>query len=86
MGRHLEKLLVALPRINVPGDELLAQGAATIAGPLQELRGGVAADLKAALEKLLYKLQRLEICPTHGLIRGAVVAVGFENLMNSSCD
>jgi hypothetical protein len=81
-GVDVTKLLVALRWIDRAGDQLLAEGAAPIAGPLQERRGGVAADGKATREQLLRQLQGLEIRPAHGRIGGAAGAVGFQNLLH----
>jgi hypothetical protein len=75
------ELLVALLWIDVTGDELLAQGPAAIAGPLQELRGGVAADLKAAPQQRASQLHRLEIGPHDARIGGAAGAVRLENVV-----
>lgn len=46
----MAKLLVALARVDVAADQLLAQATATIAGSIQELRGGVAANLESTAE------------------------------------
>jgi hypothetical protein len=69
------ELAIARERIDVAGDELLAQRAASIPGLLQQPRGRVAADFKAAPHQLRGQLHRLEVCPYHvriGRTAGAV--------------
>ncbi len=79
-GVDVAELLVALLRIHLPGDEFLAQRAAAIAGLLQELRGGVAADLVAALDQFVSQLHGLEIGPANVRVRRATGAVCLQDV------
>ena len=59
-GGDQPELLVAFMRIDVTANQRLAQGTTPIAGPRQQLGGGVAADVIPTCQHLLmqFKLSR----------------------------
>jgi hypothetical protein len=74
------KLLVALLRVDMAGDQRLAQGTTTKTRSLQERRGRVAADLVATMEQFVRHSHRFQMRPTDAFVGGTAGAVHFENL------
>jgi len=80
-GSDQPELPVAFMWLDVTGTQRLAQGTTPIAGPHQQLSGGVATDVIPTRQHLLRQLHRLEVGPVHRFIGRAAGTVGFEHLV-----
>jgi hypothetical protein len=75
------KLSITRLRVDLSGDQFLAQRPAAKAGPIEQVSGGIATDFNAVRRQPPRQLQWLEVRPAHALIGRTAGAMHLENLL-----